>query len=69
MGAPADSSRCLACGGPLDRYGIGATKRFLNRGATEFYCTVCLAKRLRVSHEMLLDKIETLKAQGCTLFV
>ncbi len=60
---------CICCGRPLDRYGAGATKRFLNRGADRFYCTPCLAQRLKVSHAMLLEKIEVLKKQGCTLFV
>ena len=67
--SPTPSDCCIGCGEPLDRYGVGATKRFLNRGADRFYCTVCLAARLKVSHEMLMEKIETLKKQGCSLFV
>lgn len=63
-----DTGKCLACGGELDRYGPGATKRFLNRGATAYYCTGCLAERLRVSHATLMEKIEVLRGQGCTLF-
>lgn len=63
------SGVCVCCKGTLDRYGAGATKRFLNRAAAEFYCTECLAKRLKVPHTTLLEKIEVLKKQGCTLFV
>lgn len=63
-----DTGKCLSCGEKLDRYGPGATKRFLNRGATAYYCTNCLAKQLKVSHTTLMEKIEILREQGCTLF-
>ncbi|MGM9637424.1 MAG: hypothetical protein ACI3YK_05490 [Eubacteriales bacterium] len=63
-----NAGKCLSCGGDLDRYGPGATKRFLNRGATAYYCTKCLAERLKISHTTLMEKIEVLRSQGCTLF-
>lgn len=69
MESTSNSGVCVCCKGALDRYGAGATKRFLNRAATEFYCTQCLAKRFKVDHATLLEKIEILKKQGCTLFV
>lgn len=64
-----DTGCCIRCGQRLDRDGMGATKRFLNRAAEQYYCTRCLAARLKVPHSLLLERIELLRLQGCTLFV
>ncbi len=63
-----DDGHCLSCRVPLDRYGKGATRRFINRGATAFYCTSCLAALFKMPHEELMEKIVFLKQQGCSLF-
>ena len=60
---------CVKCGKPLEFNDIGATKKFINRGATEFMCRACLAKELGVSEELIEKKIEQFKRQGCMLFV
>ncbi len=62
-------SQCKNCGRTLTADDIGATRRFINRGATEFLCIPCLAKHLGVSESFLRDKIEYFRRQGCTLFV
>ena len=60
---------CFQCGKELLQNDIGAYKKFINRGSTEFMCRACLAKELQVSEERINEKIEIFKLQGCTLFV
>lgn len=62
-------SVCRSCGRELTFNEIGATKKFINRGSTSFFCKTCLAKWLDVSEELIDQKIEHFKRQGCTLFV
>lgn len=59
---------CVKCGGPLGADGEGATRKFVNRGAEEFYCLDCLAAGLKVSRALLEEKIADLRERGCTLF-
>lgn len=59
---------CKVCGKPLSGIDIGATKKFINRGAEEFMCIHCLSEHLKVSEELIYKKIEEFKAMGCTLF-
>ena len=61
--------RCLRCGAPLSFNDIGATKKFINRGAEEFFCLDCLSAELEVPRGLLDKKIEHFKRQGCTLFI
>ena len=68
MGGEKPSGRCASCGAALGFDDIGATKRFINRGSTVFYCRPCLAGRLGISVEFLEEKIEHFRRQGCTLF-
>ncbi len=62
-------SVCMKCGKALTCNEIGAYRKFVNRGAAEFLCKECLAKRLGISTERIDQKIEEFKLQGCTLFV
>ena len=62
-------SLCMTCQKELSFNDIGAYKKFVNRGATEFLCKSCLAKKLDVPLEMIEEKIKVFKKQGCTLFV
>ena len=59
---------CTICGKELSFNDIGATKKFINRGATTFFCKKCIAKRLDMSEEVMEQKIAFFKQQGCTLF-
>ncbi len=61
-------SKCSKCGCTLTPDDIGATKKFINRGATEFFCLDCLAERFKVTRAYLEEKIEYLRKSGCTLF-
>ena len=61
-------SKCIGCGRDLSNDDIGATKKFINRGATEFYCIDCLAEHFKVERSFIEEKIEYFRAHGCTLF-
>ena len=60
--------KCIGCGCDLTGDDIGATKKFINRGAVEFYCLDCLAARFGVKRSLIEEKIEYLRQRGCTLF-
>ncbi len=62
-------SCCLRCGVPLSFNEIGATRKFINRGAEEFFCLDCLSAELKIPRGLLEEKIEHFKRQGCTLFI
>ena len=62
-------SCCIRCGKELNSIDIGAHKKFINRGSTEFMCKSCLADELKVPEELIDKKIEYFKKQGCTLFL
>ena len=60
---------CIRCSKMLTYNDVGAYKKFINRGSTEFMCKSCLADELNVSEELIDKKIEHFKKQGCTLFL
>ena len=60
--------RCVKCARPLTAVEIGATKKFINRGAEEFYCLDCLAERFKVCRNYIEEKIEYFSRNGCSLF-
>ena len=62
-------SCCIRCGKELNSIDIGAHKKFINRGSTEFMCKSGLADELKVPEELIDKKIEHFKKQGCTLFL
>ena len=59
---------CSKCGRELTQDEIGASRKFINKGTTEFFCLDCLAERFRVTRELIEEKIEYLRQHGCTLF-
>lgn len=59
---------CFNCGASLSNDEIGIYKKAVNRGAVQFLCLDCLAKKLYCSREMLLEKIEHFRKSGCVLF-
>lgn len=60
---------CITCGKQLNYNEIGATKKLINRGLTEFYCIPCLSKEIKLSEEGIRIRIERFKEQGCSLFI
>ncbi len=60
---------CKQCGKPLTRDEIGLHKKMVNRGATEYFCLECLAKYFGAPPDLLKEKIEQFRKDGCTLFL
>lgn len=60
---------CVICKKALTQNEIGATKKLINRNASEFLCVHCLAEKFCVTDEKILEMIEKYKKSGCTLFV
>ena len=61
-------SVCKQCGKELCRDEIGLHKKLVNRGATEYWCIECLSAHFHVSIELLREKIEQFRKDGCLLF-
>lgn len=61
-------NKCTKCGADISSDDIGATKKLINRGATEFLCIPCLAEKFGVSVEKIHEKIEYWRESGCLLF-
>ncbi len=59
---------CKNCGKPLSADEVAVTRKLINRGAREFYCTGCLARYFEVTEAVILERIEYFKRTGCTLF-
>ncbi|MDY4517881.1 MAG: hypothetical protein SPE01_04535 [Candidatus Spyradocola sp.] len=60
---------CITCGRPLEKDEVALTKKLINRGATQYLCIDCLAKKFEVTREDLEKKIEEFRQMGCTLFL
>lgn len=61
-------NKCIKCGAQLTPDDIGATKKLINRGSTEFLCIKCLADKFGVTEERIREKIEYWRETGCMLF-
>ena len=59
---------CIVCGKSVTPDEMGATRKLINRGATEYLCIPCLSKRFEVTEALLLQKIEEWRSYGCMLF-
>lgn len=62
-------NRCIRCDAPLFRDDIGANRKFLGRALREFMCRECLSRELRVPRQLIDQKIQQFKEEGCTLFM
>ena len=60
---------CITCGRPLVKDEVALTRKLINRGATQYLCIDCLAKKFEVTREDLEKKIEEFRQMGCTLFL
>ena len=64
-----EKKNCYVCGKEaLSKSEIGLTKKLLDMDSKRFYCVDCLAEYLEVDVEILLDKVEEFKEQGCEFF-
>ncbi len=59
---------CLQCGRELTADEIAIYRRMVNRGAQQYLCITCFAKKFEVSEDLIREKIEHFRAAGCTLF-
>ena len=62
-------NRCIRCGVPLCLDDIGASRKFLGRAVREFMCRECLSRELRVPRQLIDQKIQQFREEGCTLFM
>ena len=60
---------CKNCSAELTRDEIGLTQKLINRGATEFLCLSCLAKKFDMTEEECRTLIAHFRDAGCHLFV
>lgn len=60
--------QCHKCGNPIHADEAAITKKLINRAATTYYCTSCLASAFEVEPEDIQEKIQYFKNMGCTLF-
>lgn len=62
-------SECHRCGNKISTNEIGLNIKFFGKGVTEYLCLSCLAEYFSVSEDLLKEKIEQYKKNGCLLFV
>jgi uncharacterized protein YlaI len=60
--------KCISCESELSALDVALTKKLINRGAEQYMCIDCLAKKFSVSTDLLLEKAEHFKNTGCLLF-
>lgn len=61
-------SECKNCKKELSSDEISLYRKLVNRGAQEFICKECLAVELKVTTELLDERIEYFRSSGCALF-
>ncbi|MCR5693565.1 MAG: hypothetical protein K6G89_01160 [Clostridia bacterium] len=66
--AERSDSVCAKCGAPLGKDDAGATRKFIDRDAEEFFCMRCLCSGLGCTESFLRSRIEFLRENGCLLF-
>ena len=59
---------CIACHSPVTSDEVAMTRKLINRGATQYLCLPCLARRFEVALPDLLERMQAFKDMGCTLF-
>ncbi len=63
-----EKAACCKCASPICKDEIAITKRLINRGATQCYCTACLAEAFGIHPEDIERSTRYYKEIGCTLF-
>lgn len=61
-------SVCKNCKKELSSDEISLYLKMVNRAAQDFICKECLAAELRVTTELLDERIEYFRSSGCALF-
>ena len=60
---------CTMCNKELEKDEIALCKKLLGRKTKQFLCIDCLSEYLNTDQDLLLQKIEQFKDEGCTLFL
>lgn len=60
---------CEKCGKQITKNEVGLNKKLISRKTLEFLCMDCLTKYLGTTKEVLEEKIEQFKNEGCDLFI
>lgn len=61
--------KCKECNKELVKDEIALCKKLLGKNTKQFLCIRCLSEYLDTDQELLLQKIEQFKEEGCTLFL
>ena len=61
-------AQCMKCARELTGDEIGLHMKMINRGAREYMCITCLSEYFHCSEELLRQKIEQFRENGCVLF-
>ncbi len=60
---------CLKCTKELAPLDIAMHRKMVNRKADSFMCLDCLGEHFNITREMLEEKAEQFKKNGCSLFL
>lgn len=60
---------CTNCGKDLTKDEVALSKKMLGKNTKQYLCLDCLGEHLNTDKEILFEKIEQFKEEGCTLFV
>ena len=60
---------CTNCSKNLEKDEIALCKKLLGKKTKQFLCIECLGDYLNTDKELMLQKIEQFKEEGCTLFM
>ncbi len=60
---------CVNCSRNLTTDEAALNKKMLGKKTKQFLCLSCLSEYLNTDQEILLEKIEQFKEEGCTLFL
>lgn len=60
---------CVKCKKGLEKDEVALSKKLLGKNTKEFLCLDCLSEYLDTDQEILREKIEQFKEEGCTLFL
>ena len=60
---------CVNCSRNLTKDEAALNKKMLGKNTKQHLCLDCLSEYLHTDKEILLEKIEQFKEEGCTLFL
>lgn len=60
--------QCVNCSQDLSKEEGALSKKLLGKNTKQFLCLNCLSEYLNTDQDILKEKIEQFKEEGCTLF-